>query len=98
LTQRHRQTHAAWATTRLYWTQRQWNVVLFTYEFCLHEDFADECAHVWRERIERFYPENVIQRDRYGGGSVMICNKIGHHGKTNLVKVNGTPNSQFYCE
>jgi hypothetical protein len=25
-------------------------------------------------------------------------NKIGHYGKTNLVKVNGTPNSQPYGE
>jgi hypothetical protein len=51
-------------------------------------DFADECARVWRGRIEQFYPENVIQRNRYGGGSVMICGKIGHYGKTNFIKVN----------
>jgi hypothetical protein len=25
-------------------------------------------------------------------------NKIGHYGKTNLVKVNGIPNSQPYCQ
>jgi hypothetical protein len=25
-------------------------------------------------------------------------NKIGHYGKTNLVKMKGTPNSQPYCE
>jgi hypothetical protein len=64
---------------------------LFTGEICFHGDFADECAHVWRGRVERFHPENVIQRDRFVDGSVLIWNKIGHYGNTNLVKVNGTP-------
>jgi hypothetical protein len=54
--------------------------------------FADECACVWKGRIERFYPENVIQRNRYGDVSVMILGKIGHYSKTNLIKGNGTPN------
>jgi hypothetical protein len=36
---------------------------LFTDEFCFHEDLADGCARVWRERIEQFHPKNVIQRD-----------------------------------
>jgi hypothetical protein len=46
---------------------------------------------IWRGRIERFHPENVIQHDRYGGGSVMIWGGINHYGKINLVTVNGTP-------
>jgi hypothetical protein len=41
LTHCHRQTHVAWATTRLPWTQRQWNAVLFTDEFSFRVDFAD---------------------------------------------------------
>jgi hypothetical protein len=61
---------------------------LFTDEFCFHVDFADGCARIWRGRIERFHPENVIQSDRYGGGSVMIGGKIGHYGITNLLTVN----------
>jgi transposase len=32
LTYCHRQTHVAWATTRIHWTLRQWNAVLFTDE------------------------------------------------------------------
>jgi hypothetical protein len=42
------------------------------YEFRFHVDFPDECARVWIGRIERFHLENVIQCNRYGGGSVMI--------------------------
>jgi hypothetical protein len=71
---------------------------LFTDEFCFHEVLADGCARVWRERIERFHPENVIQRDHYGGVNVLIWNKIGHYDKTNLVKVNETPGSQLYFD
>lgn len=33
LTQRHRRTLVAWATTYLRWIQRKWNTVLFTEEF-----------------------------------------------------------------
>jgi hypothetical protein len=30
------------------------------------------------DELSCFYSESVIQRDRYGGGSVMIWGKIGH--------------------
>jgi hypothetical protein len=56
-------------------------------QFCLLMSFV----FMWILQIDD--PENVIQRDRYGGGSVMIWGKMGHYGKTNLVKINGTPNS-----
>jgi hypothetical protein len=65
VTQRHHQTHVAWAVTRLYWTQWQWITCLFTGEFCFYVDFAEGHACVWREQIERFHLENVIQRDSY---------------------------------
>jgi hypothetical protein len=48
-------------------------------QFCFHGDFAYACVHVWRGQIERFHPENAIQRDRYVGGSVMVWGKIGHY-------------------
>jgi hypothetical protein len=103
LTQSHCQTHVAWATIHLRWTLQQWNAVLFTNEFRFRRDFANGSYHrSMHSCLERMnwavHPKNVIQRDRYGGGSVMILGKIGHYGKTNLVKVNGTPNSQPYCE
>jgi hypothetical protein len=44
----------------------------------------------------RSQPENVIQRDHYGSGSVMIWGEIRHYGKTNRVTVNEIPNSQPY--
>jgi hypothetical protein len=53
---------------------------LFTDEFRFHVDFADGRAHVWRGLTERLYPENVIQRDSYGGDSVIIWGGISHNG------------------
>jgi hypothetical protein len=57
LTQRHRQMHVAWTTIRLRWTQRQWNAVLFTDEFCFHLAFVDGCTCVWSGQIEWFHPK-----------------------------------------
>jgi hypothetical protein len=73
---------------------------LFTGEFCFHVDFANGCARVWKRRIERFHLEHIIPHDSYGGGNVRIGGggKSGQYGKPNLPKVNGTPNSQPYCE
>jgi hypothetical protein len=71
-TQRHRQTHVTLVTTRLRWTHRQWNTVLYTDKFLFHVDFANRRARVWRGRNERFHPENDIKRDRFGCGSVMV--------------------------
>jgi hypothetical protein len=55
-------------------------------QFCLqmsrlHEDFADGCTCVRIGRSHRFHPKNVIQRNRYYSGSVMIWDKIGYYDK-----------------
>jgi hypothetical protein len=68
-------------------------------QFCLlmsrfHVHFADGCACVCRGQIERFHPQNIVQRNRYDGGSVMIWDKIGSYDTTGPIKVNATPNSQ----
>lgn len=88
----------ALANTHRRWIQRQWNEVLFTGESRFNVDFADERLRVWRGRNERFDTEHIIQRDRYGGGSVMVWGGISHRGKTVLLVANGTLNSQRYCD
>ncbi len=47
---------------------------------------------------ERNDPANVIQRDRYGGGSVMIWGGICHRAKTDVVAVGGTITAVRYCD
>ena len=43
---------------------------------------------------------NIVERDRYGGGSVMILGGmlVCHGGKTELVSVNGRLNARRYCD
>ena len=72
LTRRHRQDRMNWAKNHPRWTQRQWNNILFTDESRFTVDFADGRARVWRRSGERYHEQNVIQRDRYGGSSVMV--------------------------
>lgn len=98
LTRRHVELRMNWATAHRRWTQRQWNNVLFTDEsrFCV--DFADRRVRVWRRKGERFDANNVLQRDRYGGGSVMIWGGICKHGRTDIVVVRGILTSVRYCE
>lgn len=97
LTLRHRQARFQWVRTHRQWTRRQWNDVLFTDESRFNVSFADGRFRVWRRRGERLDPNNVIQRDRYGGGSVMVWAGIYHDGKTDLVTVAGNLTSQRYC-
>lgn len=98
LTQRHQQSRNAWANIPRRLVQRQWNEVLFSDKSRFNVEFADGRVRVWRRRKERFDPENNIQRDRYDGGSVIVLGGISHPGKTELVVVKGTLNSQRFCD
>ena len=42
----------------------------------------------------------IVERDKYGGGSVMVWGGIlfSHSGKTELVTVNGRLNARRYCD
>ena len=46
------------------------------------------------------HENNIVERDRYGGGSVMIWGEmlVCHSGKTELVTVNGRLNARRYCD
>ena len=46
---------------------------------------------------ERLDPANVIQHDRFGGGSVMVWGGISHRAKTDLVTVHGNLNAMRCC-
>jgi len=53
---------------------------------------------VWRRRGDRLDPPNVIECDKYGGGSVMIWGGNSHQGKTELVTVQNSLNAARYCD
>ena len=89
LTQARRLRHMAWLTAhapRLF-PMRQWRRVLFTNEsrFTLYR--ADGRRHVYRRRGERFADACVVERDWFGGGSIMVWGGIPHGIKSQLIIV-----------
>ena len=66
---------------------RQWRRVLSTDEsrFTLYR--ADGRRRVYRRRGEHFADACVVERDRFGGGSVMVWGGIAHGIKSQLIIV-----------
>ena len=98
LTQARRLRRMAWLTAhapRLF-PMRQWRRVLFTDEsrFTLYR--ADGRRRVYRRRGERFADACVVERDRFGGGSVMVWGGIAHGIKSQLIIVAGKMTSVRY--
>ena len=62
--------------------------------------FADGRLRVWRQTGESMDENKIVERDRYGGGSVMIWEGklVCHSGKIELVTVNGRLNARRYCD
>ena len=76
LTPQHRRDRLHWAQARVNWRNRQWRRVLFTDEsrFCV--DPANGRIRVWRRDLTRYADANVVERDPWGGASVMIWGAI----------------------
>ena len=100
LTVRHRRLRLNWARGHYRRSRRRWNRVLFRDESRFNVQFADGKLRVWRRPGESMDENNIVERDRYGSGSVMIWGGIlvCHSGKTELVTVNGRLNARRYCD
>ncbi len=73
-----------------------WRSVLWTDESRFTIEFADGRVRVRRLPNERFAPCCTMERDRYGGGSVMVWGGIWYNGKSACVNVVGNMNSLNY--
>jgi hypothetical protein len=60
--------------------------------------FAFGRVQTWRRRGERLDQDNVVERDRYWGGSVMVWAGIHHDAKTDLIIVPENLTAQKYCD
>ena len=76
LTQRHRIARHNWAVLHRQWRNRQWQNIVFSDEsrYCVNR--ADGRMRVWRRRGERFTDACVMERDSWGGPSVMLWGAI----------------------
>ncbi|KAJ8332478.1 hypothetical protein SKAU_G00422670 [Synaphobranchus kaupii] len=91
LTAQHRAARLAFAREHQNWQVRHWRPVLFTDESRFTLSTCDRRERVWRCRGERYAACNIIQHDRFGGGSVMVWGGISLEGRTNLhMLANGT--------
>ena len=100
LTARHRKLRLNWARGHYRWSRLRWNRVLFADESRFNVQFAVGRLQVWRRTGESMDENNIVERYRYGGGSVKIWGGmlVCHSGKTELVTVNGRLNARRYCD
>ncbi|KAK3521550.1 hypothetical protein QTP70_013078 [Hemibagrus guttatus] len=91
LTARHRGARLAFAIEHQNWQVHHWCPVLFTDESRFTLSTCDRCERVWRSRGEHYAACNIIQHDRFGGGSVMVWEGISMEECTDLYRRdNGT--------
>ena len=88
LTPQHRRARVEFARDHQNWQLRQWRPILFTDESRFHVSTCDRRVRVWRRPGERYADCNIVQYDRYGGGSIMVWGGICLDGRTELHVIN----------
>ena len=96
LTLRHRQARLQWCRHHLRHPLLWWRHVLFTDECRFHLSSSDGRQRVYRRRNERYADPCVVERNRYGGGSVMVWGGITARNRTQLVIIDGNLNAATY--
>ncbi|GFY13164.1 transposable element Tcb2 transposase [Trichonephila clavipes] len=94
----HRKRRSLWCREHWNWRDNEWGRVLFTDEsrFSLSSD--SHRILIWRERGSRNHPSNIIERDRYGGRSVLVWGGIMLGSRTDLhIFDAGSVNGTRYC-
>uniref|UniRef100_A0A674EK36 Transposase Tc1-like domain-containing protein n=1 Tax=Salmo trutta TaxID=8032 RepID=A0A674EK36_SALTR len=84
LTAQHHAGRLAFAREHKDWQIHHWRPVLFTDESRFTLSTCDRRDTVWRRRGERSAACNILQHDRFGGGSVMVWGGISLGGRTAL--------------
>ncbi|GFY09107.1 transposable element Tc1 transposase [Trichonephila clavipes] len=98
LTPAHRRRRSLWCREHRNWRDNEWGRVLFTDEsrFSLSSD--SHRTLIWRERGSCNHPSNIIERDSYGGRSVLVWGRIMLGSRTDLrIFDAGSVNWTRYC-
>ncbi|KFM73360.1 Transposable element Tc1 transposase, partial [Stegodyphus mimosarum] len=61
-----------WCKEHQNWTEHQWSHVLFTDESRFSLTGDSKRVYIWRESGTRNDPSNIVERDRFGSGGVMV--------------------------
>ena len=96
LTARHWVARLHWAQWHFRWGWQQWAQVLFSDESRFNLSHHDGGIRVFRRRGERFADNCLIERDRFGGESVMVLGGIMGRRQTNLIVVQCNLSAQGY--
>ena len=96
VTARHRAARLQYAQRHFRWGRQQWARVLFSDESMFNLSHHDGRIRIFRRRGERFADNCLIERDRFGVGSVMVWDGIMGRRKANLIVVQGNLNAQGY--
>ena len=75
-----------------------WSGVLFSDESQFNLSTADRRVRVFSRKGKRFAQNCLLERDRFGGGSVVVLGGIMGGRKTDLVIINGNLNAQGYVD
>ncbi len=81
-----------------HWRRREWNTVLFSDESRYNLSHVDGRHRVYRRKGERFADACVRQRDRFGGGGIMVWGGIMGGNKTRLIVIRGNLNARRYID
>ncbi|KFM59374.1 Transposable element Tcb1 transposase, partial [Stegodyphus mimosarum] len=98
LTPTHRRRRSLWCREHRNRRDNEWERVLFTDEsrFSLSSD--SHRILIWRKRRSRSHPSNITERDRYGGGGVLVWRGIMLGSRTDLHSFDaGSVNGTRYC-
>ncbi|GFU79519.1 transposable element Tcb2 transposase [Trichonephila clavipes] len=86
-----------WCKEHQNWTEHQWSHVLFPDESRFSLTGDSKRVYIWRESGTRNDPSNIVERDRFGSGGVMVWGGIMIDGRTPLhVFRSGSVTGQIY--
>ena len=100
--QRHRRNRLRWSRVHSNrnrdWPNARWRSVVFSDESRFLLFFHDGRRRVYRRKGERFCDPCILQKDRFGGGGVMVWAAIRHGWKSQLVFINENLMAQRYID
>ena len=98
LTHNHRLQRQRWAAAGGFLGNVGWRNVVFSDESRFNVSFPDGRLRVYRRQGERYVRPCVIERDRFGGGGVMVWGAINAVFKSQLVIVQGNLTARRYVD